>query len=35
MLEAAGVTLQSRFGDYDGGPLASHSPRTVLAGQVG
>jgi SAM-dependent methyltransferase len=35
MLEAAGVRVQSRFGDYDGGPLASHSPRTVLAGQVG
>jgi SAM-dependent methyltransferase len=35
MLEAAGVRVQSRFGDYDGAPLASHSPRTVLAGQVG
>jgi SAM-dependent methyltransferase len=35
MLEAAGVNVQSRFGDYDGGTLVSHSPRTVLAGQVG
>jgi len=34
MLEAAGVTVQNRFGDYDGNPLGSDSPRTILAGRV-
>jgi len=34
MLEAAGVTVQNRFGDYDASPLGSDSPRTILAGRV-
>jgi len=34
MLQAAGVTVRSRFGDYDATPLAPESPRTILAGQV-
>jgi len=34
MLEAGGVQIAHRFGDYDGGPLAAGSPRTVLMGQV-
>jgi hypothetical protein len=34
MLEAAGVTVQYRFGDYDANPLRSNSPRTILAGRV-
>ena len=34
MLEAAGVTVQNRFGDYDANPLGSDSPRTILAGRV-
>jgi ubiquinone/menaquinone biosynthesis C-methylase UbiE len=34
MLEAAGVTVRYRFGDYDANPLSSDSPRTILAGQV-
>jgi hypothetical protein len=34
MLEAAGVTVQYRFGDYDANPLGPDSPRTVLAGRV-
>jgi len=34
MLEAAGVKVQFRFGDYDANPLRPDSPRTVLAGQI-
>src|SRR5688572_13739496 len=34
MLEAAGVSVRFRFGDYDANPLKSDSPRTVLAGQI-
>lgn len=34
MLEAAGVGVRFRFGDYDATPLASSSPRTILVGQV-
>jgi SAM-dependent methyltransferase len=35
MLEAGGVTVRFRFGDYDAAPLTSSSPRTILVGQVG
>jgi SAM-dependent methyltransferase len=35
MLDAAGVAVRHRLGDYDGSPLASHSPRTLLLGRVG
>lgn len=35
MLEAAGVAVRFRFGDYDASPLAADSPRTILVGQVG
>jgi hypothetical protein len=34
MLEAAGVAIRFRFGDYDSAPLAADSPRTILVGQV-
>lgn len=34
MLEAAGVGISGRFGDYDGGPPAPGAPRVVLLGQV-
>jgi SAM-dependent methyltransferase len=34
MLEDAGVEVRHRFGDYDAGPLAPGSPRTILAGSV-
>ena len=34
MLHAAGVRVTQRFGDYDGGPLAPASPRTLLIGEV-
>ncbi len=34
MLEAAGVTVRFRFGDYDAAPLTSESPRTIFVGQV-
>jgi SAM-dependent methyltransferase len=34
MLGLAGVRIAHRFGDYDGGPLAVGSPRTLLLGQV-
>jgi SAM-dependent methyltransferase len=34
MLEAAGVRVRSRFGDYDATPLTPDSPRTILLGQV-
>jgi len=35
MLEASGVTVRFCFGDYDATPLATHSPRTIMMGQVG
>ena len=35
MLEAAGVTVRFRFGDYDAAPLTAESPRTIFLGQVG
>jgi SAM-dependent methyltransferase len=35
MLLAAGVEVKFRFGDYDGGPLAPDSARTILLGQLG
>ena len=35
MLEAGGVAVRFRFGDYDATPLVSSSPRTILMGQVG
>jgi SAM-dependent methyltransferase len=34
MLEAGGVEVRFRFGDYDGGPLTDSSRRTILMGQV-
>jgi SAM-dependent methyltransferase len=34
MLEAAGVSVQFRFGDYDATPLGPDSSRTILAGSV-
>ena len=34
MLEAAGVSVRFRFGDYDANPLGPDSPRTILAGQI-
>jgi SAM-dependent methyltransferase len=34
MLEASGVTVQYRFGDYDANQLGPDSPRTILAGRV-
>jgi len=34
MLQAAGVTVQCRFGDYDATPLTTDSARTILLGQV-
>jgi SAM-dependent methyltransferase len=35
MLEAAGVTVRHRFGDYDASPLTPDAARTILLGQVG
>lgn len=35
MLEAAGVQVRHRFGDYDASPLTPDAARTILAGQVG
>ena len=35
MLEAGGVTVRFRFGDYHAAPLTADSPRTILVGQVG
>jgi SAM-dependent methyltransferase len=35
MLAAAGVEVRHRFGDYNGGPMAPDSARTILLGQVG
>jgi SAM-dependent methyltransferase len=34
MLQAAGVEVRFRFGDYDAGPLTAESQRTILMGQV-
>lgn len=34
MLEAAGVHVRARYGDYDAAPLQPGSPRTILAGRV-
>jgi SAM-dependent methyltransferase len=34
MLEAAGVKVRHRFGDYEAAPLAMDAPRTILMGQV-
>jgi SAM-dependent methyltransferase len=34
MLEAAGVNVRQRYGDYQAAPLAPGSPRTILAGQA-
>jgi hypothetical protein len=34
MLEAAGVGISHRFGDYDGGPPSPAAPRVVLLGEV-
>ena len=34
MLEAEGVTVRSRFGDYDASPLTQRAPRTILMGQA-
>ena len=34
MLEAAGVTIQHRFGDYDASALSPDAPRTILLGRV-
>jgi hypothetical protein len=34
MLEAAGVSVKHRFGDYDASLLTGDSPRTILIGQV-
>jgi hypothetical protein len=34
MLEAAGVSVRRRFGDYDASPPGPDSPRTILLGQV-
>lgn len=33
MLEAAGVSVRYRFGDYDGGSITPSSPRVVLMGE--
>jgi SAM-dependent methyltransferase len=34
MLRVAGVAVRDRFGDYEGGPLATGAPRTILMGEV-
>jgi hypothetical protein len=34
MLQAAGLTVRHRFGDYDASPLLSSAPRTIILGQV-
>ena len=34
MLNAAGVTVEFRFGDYDASPHGADSPRTILAGRA-
>lgn len=33
MLQRASVSVELRFGDYDGGPLAAGRPRVILAGR--
>ena len=33
MLTGAGFSVKSRFGDYDGGPLAAGTPRAILLSQ--
>jgi len=35
MLAVEGVIVRHRFGDYQGGPLTPHAPRTILVGQLG
>lgn len=35
MLEAAGVSVRYRFGDYDASPLTPDAARTILVGQLG
>lgn len=34
MLAAAGFTVRSRYGDYDGGPLRPGAPRAIVLSQV-
>lgn len=34
LLEEAGLQISHRFGDYQGGPFLSSSPRLILAGHV-
>ena len=34
VITLAGCAMRFRFGDYDGGALASDSPRVILVGQV-
>jgi SAM-dependent methyltransferase len=34
MLTDAGLSVESRFGDYDGGPLRSGAPRTILLSRL-
>jgi hypothetical protein len=33
VLEAAGISVRYRFGDYDGGSITPSSPRVVLMGE--
>jgi SAM-dependent methyltransferase len=35
MLEATGLRVRERFGDYDASPLGPDTPRTILIGQTG
>jgi len=35
MLQAAGLTVRCRFGDYAGGPITAGSPRAILMGDRG
>lgn len=35
MLEAGGIEIQHRFGDYDASLLTGESPRTILLGRAG
>jgi len=34
LLQDAGIEVEHRFGDYDGGPLRPGAPRTLLLGRV-
>jgi hypothetical protein len=34
MLQATGITVRFRFGDYDATPLTMDSARTILVGQL-